>query len=136
MRTRRARGDRGSTAVEFALITIPFLVLVLGMIQYGWYFYVSQTTGGAASNVVRELQVGDCWGAGEALARARNQSPAVDSLTKSPNTNDPSTLVVGDPIEITLTSNGEIIGLLPMPNGGQIEKTVQARLEDKDPESC
>lgn len=136
MRVRRARNERGATAVEFALVSIPFLVLVIGMIQYGWYFYVSQTTGGAASNVVREMQVGDCWADGAALARAKNQAPMVTSLTKTPNTNDVSTLDAGDPITITLRADGQIIGFVPMPNGGQIEKTVQARLEDNETAGC
>lgn len=136
MRVRRARNERGATAVEFALVSIPFLVLVIGMIQYGWYFYVSQTTGGAASNVVRELQVGDCWGAGEALARAQNQSPMVTDVDKTPDVTDPSTLSPGDQITVTVTSNGQIIGFVPMPNGGVVEKTVQARLEDTTAQGC
>jgi Flp pilus assembly pilin Flp len=138
MRRRRERDDRGATAVEFGLIVIPFLVLVLGMIQYGWYFYVSQTTGGAASNVVRQLQVGDCWADGEALSRAQEQAPMVNDLDKLPDTDDPTTLNAGDPIEITLTADAEIIGLIPMPNGGQIVKTVEARLEDTEegPDGC
>jgi len=32
------RGERGAAAVEFALVSIPAIVLVLGAIQFGWYF--------------------------------------------------------------------------------------------------
>lgn len=134
MRVTRSRDEGGATAVEFALISIPFLVLVLGMIQYGWYFYVSQTTGGAASNVVRELQVGDCWASGAALARAKNQSPMVTGVDKLPNQATPPT--PGTDITVTVRANGSIIGFVPMPNGGAIEKVVQARAEDDTVGTC
>ena len=126
---RRNRGDNGASAVEFALISVPFILLVFGMIQYGWYFYVSQTTGGAASNVVRRLQVGDCWTGTEALDLAQNQAPMVSSLTKSPNTKPTDT---GTEITITLTADGRILGLIPMPNNGDVTKTVHALLEDTE----
>lgn len=131
MLLRRRRDERGATAVEFALVVIPFLVLVIGMIQYGWYFYVSQTTGGAASNVVRQLQVGDCWADGEALAKAREQAPMVSGIVKVPEQDTPPS--PGTALTVTLTANAEIIGFLPMPNGGEIEKQVQARAEDDEP---
>lgn len=134
MRIRRARNERGATAVEFALVSLPFLILVLGMIQYGWYFYVSQTTGGAASNVVRRLQVGDCWAGTQAETLAQKQAPAVQSVVREHNgievTALPASAKSGDLIKVTLTSDAEIIGLLPMPGGGTVVKEVDARLED------
>jgi len=126
---RSKRDDRGAAAVEFALISIPFILLVFGMIQYGWYFYVSQTTGGAASDVVRRLQVGDCWTGTEALDLAQNQAPMVNNLTKSPNAIPADT---GTEITVTLTADGRILGLIPMPNDGDVTKTVHARLEDTE----
>lgn len=140
MRVRRARNERGATAVEFALVALPFMVLVIGMIQYGWFFYVSQTTGGAASNVVRQLQVGDCWTGTQARDLARNQAPMLTSLTKKHKgiivTTLPATAEAGDDIEVTLTADAKIVGLVPLPDGGTVQKTVQARLEDKTAASC
>ncbi|MGY2875444.1 Flp pilus assembly protein TadG [Marmoricola sp. URHA0025 HA25] len=129
MGARASRDDGGTAAVEFALISIPFILLVFGMIQYGWFFYVAQTTGGAASNVVRRLQVGDCWSGNQALTLAQNQAPMVSSVDKNPSAM-PTTR--GTDITITLTADGSILGLIPMPHNGQITKTVHARLEDTD----
>jgi len=134
MKARRARGQHGATAVEFAFVAIPFIFLVIGMIQYGWFFYVSQTTAGAASNVVRELQVGDCWGTGEALSRAKNQAPTVTAVDKVPEQTTPP--VVGTQLTVTVRSNARIIGLVPLPGGGIVEKVVHARLEDDAVETC
>ena len=131
MRRRRGRDDRGSTAVEFGLVVIPFLVLTIGMIQYGWYFYVSQTTGGAASNVVRRLQVGDCWTGSQAENLAKKQAPMIDGLTKSPNALSDATPVGTTQLAVTVTADASIIGLVPLPDGGQVTKVVYAQLEDK-----
>lgn len=122
-------GDRGTSAVEFALILIPFTVLVLGMIQYGWYFYVSQSTAGAASHVTRRLEVGDCWTGDSALRLAKSQASQVSTLTKTPADLTSATPGVTQ-IRVTVTAQADILNFLPMPNGGQVTETVQAQLED------
>lgn len=131
MLRRRRRNQRGATAVEFALVSIPFFTLVIGMVEYGWYFYVSQSSGSAASMVARRLSVGDCWGAGEALAAVKEQAPMVTTVTTSPA--DLSTIGVGSQFSVTVDADGSIINFLPVPNGGAIEKTVYASLEDATP---
>lgn len=111
---------------------IPFLVLTLGMIQYGWYFYVSQTTGGAANSVARRLQVGDCWTSNEAFNYAQQQSSWVTAVNKTPS--DLTGAVVGTTqITVEVVSDGRIIGLIPMPDGGIVTRTVKAQLEDLTP---
>jgi Flp pilus assembly protein TadG len=134
MRIMRRRDDRGASAVEFALISIPFIFLVFGMIQYGWYFYVSQSTGGAASNVVRQLQVGNCWGSGQALSRAKAQAPQITSVAKLPNQDTPP--VAGTQLTVTVQADARLLSLVPMPDGGIVTKTVYARAEDDTAVSC
>lgn len=129
---RRARDEDGASAVEFAFIVIPFLVLTLGMIQYAWYFYVSQTTGGAANSVARRLQVGDCWAGTQAFDYARQQASQVTSVNKTPA--DLTGAMVGTTqITVDVVSDGRIIGLIPMPNNGIVTRTVKAQLEDLTP---
>ena len=128
-RVRRDRDESGTSAVEFALVLIPFTVLLLGMIQYGWYFYVSQSTAGAAAHVTRRLEVGDCWTGDAALRLARTQTSQVSTLSKTPA--DLSTAVPGETqIQVTVTAEADILNFLPMPNGGRITETVYAQLED------
>lgn len=125
----RNRDQEGATAVEFALVMIPFIVLIFGMIQYGWYFYVSQTTGGAASTVARRLQVGDCWAGTNAFDLAKQQASMVTAVTKTP-----ANLTGATPgttqIVVTVTADGNLLGFLPMPSDGQITRTVKTQLED------
>ena len=111
---RDRREQRGAAAVEFGLIVGAILVpLLLGVIQYGWYFYVAQTTGGAATHLTRRLAVGDCWGSGQALTFAKNEvasNPSQTTLAMTPTTQrqcrDRYHAADGDGDRRTVTSSG------------------------------
>ena len=102
------------------------------MIQYGWYFYVAQTTGGAATHVTRRLAVGDCWGSGQALTFVKYEvasKPSQTTLAMTPTSN--ASAVIGTTqLTVTVTSNGNLIGLFPLPNGGTISRSVKTMIED------
>jgi len=131
LRTRRAKGEDGAAAVEFALVSIPAIILVLGATQYGWYFYVAETASGAASTVSRRLAVGDCWTGTQATTFSQNQAPQITTLTKSPTTIS-STTPRGTAIVVTVSASADIVGFMPMPNGGVVTRTVTTRLEDTE----
>jgi Flp pilus assembly protein TadG len=130
----RRRDENGAAAVEFALIMIPFAVMLLGLIEYGWYFYVAQNTSGAASTVSRKLEVGDCWTGTQALTFAKNQSAQITSLSSSPALG--SVPAVGTAFTVTITANAKIMSFIPVPNGGTITRTVSAQVEDDKAVSC
>ena len=50
MRRRSRKNSRGAAAIEFGLIITPFCVMLFGMIDYGWWFFVDLV----ATNSVRE----------------------------------------------------------------------------------
>jgi Flp pilus assembly protein TadG len=130
----RRRDENGAAAVEFALIMIPFAVLLFGMIEYGWYFYVAQNTSGAASTVARKLEVGDCWASGQALTFAKKQSAEITTLSTNPSaTKSPA---AGTAFTVTVKANGKILSFIPVPNGGVITRTVSAQVEDDKVSSC
>jgi Flp pilus assembly protein TadG len=133
MRRSRGKNESGAAALEFGLIAGTILIpLLLGVIQYGWYFYVAQTTGGAATHVTRRLAVGDCWGSGQALAFVKNEvasNPTSTTLAVTPTSN--SSAVIGTTqLTVTVTSDGDLIGFLPMPNSGTITRSVSTMVED------
>ena len=73
--TRRA--ERGLALVEFALTVPLFLVLLLGMLDYGYYFYVAVGATNAAREGARQctlVALGDCGNC--------NPSDAVDYMTQ------------------------------------------------------
>jgi len=47
---KRIHSERGAAAIEFALVLMPFALLLLGTIDYGWYFFIDL----ACTNAVRE----------------------------------------------------------------------------------
>jgi Flp pilus assembly protein TadG len=133
-RFRRRRDECGASAVEFALIMIPFFVLIMGLIEYGWYFYVAQNTSGAASTVARKMEVGDCWGSGQAQTFTHNQSAQVTSVTNSLGATAPPT--PGTAFTVTVTADAKLMSFLPVPNDGTITRTVSAQVEDEAVSSC
>ena len=52
------RRDRGNTAVEFALTLPIFIILVIGIIEFGWYFFVQHTMQYATREGMRLALVG------------------------------------------------------------------------------
>lgn len=125
------RPERGASAVEFALVVPILLLLVFGIIQYGWYFYVAETASGAASNVARRLAVGDCWTGDEAKVMAQAQSPKVTNLIKSPTSLSGATVGTTQ-VTVVVTADAMLaVPFVPVPDEGIITRTVKVRLEDK-----
>lgn len=55
---RFARAQRGATAIEFAIIALPFLILLFGIIELGMVFLVSTTLQNATDNAARQIRTG------------------------------------------------------------------------------
>ena len=52
------RKDKGNTAVELALTLPIFIILVIGIIEFGWYFFVQHTLQYATREGMRLALVG------------------------------------------------------------------------------
>ncbi len=55
---RFARGRGGSTAVEFAMIALPFFALLIGIFEIGMIFLVSTTLEDSTNKAAREIRTG------------------------------------------------------------------------------
>jgi Flp pilus assembly protein TadG len=55
---RFARAERGATAVEFALVSLPLLVLVFGVLELGLLLLVSSTLDLATQSAARDIRTG------------------------------------------------------------------------------
>jgi Flp pilus assembly protein TadG len=56
---RFTRDQEGAAAVEFAIIVIPFLMLIFAIFELGLVFLVSMTLENAVSNVDRKIRTGE-----------------------------------------------------------------------------
>ena len=145
MRKRQARTDSGASAVEFALIMLPLLYLVFGIIQYGMYFYAMQTGTSAVGEAARRLTVGNCQDStqlkqflADRLGAASENSatdlhPVVTYKNgASPPADTSAPGVVGGSVTVTLTFRTYNFNFpfVPLPHGGDVTRTVFGRVED------
>ena len=66
--TRFSRGRSGSTAVEFAMLALPFLGLLFGIVELGMIYLISTTLDNATTDAARQIRTGAVQTAGGATA--------------------------------------------------------------------
>jgi Flp pilus assembly protein TadG len=140
---RRRRDQRGASAVEFALVMLPLIYLVFGIIQYGLYFWAMQAGTSATSDAVRRLTVGDCHSTTELKQFLHNRlggsSPTpVSGITttevykEADGSADTSPGTVGGSVSLTITYDSINMNFpfIPLPGDGEVTRTVFGRVED------
>ncbi|WP_394821743.1 TadE/TadG family type IV pilus assembly protein [Pendulispora albinea] len=128
------RPSSGTASIEFALILLPFSLLLLGMIDYGWYFFVDL----ACTNAVREgartatTVPGACPNTAATNAGVAATSQALSNLLPAdyaPSVTATCTTSSGSPrFSVSLTLDFvRLTGftLVPMPSGGGGQVRVQ-----------
>jgi len=140
----RPRNARGAAAVEFALIVPILLVLVFGMIQYGWYFFAMQSGTSATSDAVRRLSVGDCQNSVELkaliadrLGAAKTSSSVVvatptftSAASGHPTVAAPGEIGGGVTLQVQFDTANFHFPFIPVPDDGTVTRTIFARVED------
>lgn len=150
-RRARRRGEDGAAAVEFALVLIPFLLLIFGAIQYGMYFFAAQTGSHAANSAIRQLSVGKCTDSADLLAFVNKElgsSAVAGSTTVStsyvnedgttPPAPQAQNVNVGGQVTLIVAFNSKDLNfpLLPFLDDGKIARTVDARVEFVPQSGC
>ena len=143
-RVRRPRGERGASAVEFALVVPFFMWLIVGVIQYGWYFYAMQSGTSATSDVVRRMSVGECQTSVDRSslltqrlgAAKRSGSTVVATATYTTAAaghaamSAPGEVGGGVSLEVKFETHDFNFPLITVPDDGKVTRTVFARVED------
>ncbi len=125
------RSERGVAAIEFAL-AMPFVLLVLsGIIQFGFVLFLQSHVADVARDTARRAAVGE-------LAQAEAEQFAQDSLLNwgvtydvavtLPMPNDPNDTDVDVQISLPM-SQAALIDLLGVFQSGTLSATVTAREE-------
>jgi Flp pilus assembly protein TadG len=145
-RYKRRRDEGGAAAVEFALVLLPMLYLVFGLIQYGWYFYAMQSGSSAVGNAARRVAVGNCQTVSDVQTLLKNQlgsattassASSISTTVTYTNTDgsaDTSPGHVGGSVTVTATfpTLNMHFPFIPVPNNGDVTRTNVARIEDLD----
>lgn len=58
LRLRRLRGERGAAMIEFALIAVPFLLMIFGTIEVGLVYWGSYELENATEEAARQIRTG------------------------------------------------------------------------------
>lgn len=145
VRLRARRRESGAAAVEFALVAPIFLYVLIGIIQYGFYFYAMQAGTSAVGEVTRRMTVGDCQTSGQVQTLLYGRLGAATTATSASGVTVVPTYTKADGTTGT-ASPGEIGGtvtlsatfptvnlhfpLIPLPNSGNVTRSATARIED------
>ena len=124
---------------------MPLLYLVFGVIQYGMYFYATQTGTSAVGEAVRRLTVGNCQDPNELrqflasrLGAASTDNAADLAVTvtyrdqSSPPASVPAPGVVGGSVTVTLGFDALSMHFpfIPLPDDGRVTRSEFGRVED------
>ena len=63
----------GTTAVEFALLALPFFYIILSIIGYGFYLFTNVALDSAAETAARDVRTGQSQSAGETLTNFKTK---------------------------------------------------------------
>jgi Flp pilus assembly protein TadG len=144
MKDRRSRSQRGASALEFGLVAPVILLMVFGIIQYGYLYWSLQTAKATAREAARQLIVGTDWGCTEQQALAKVAMPAVggavpsvvatyvaaDGVTAATAPGVPGGLVR---VEVSFQTLDMHLPFVPVPHGAQVTQRVTARIENVPP---
>jgi Flp pilus assembly protein TadG len=144
-RTDRRGHPRGAAAVEFGLVLIPFLLLVFGIIQYGFLFYSYQGGSDVAREAARRAAVSDlvpCTNAAKTgfvdVTRAdvgslkdATDTPVVQRVYDIAAAGDATKLDVGDTVKVTVSFKSHNLHLpfVPVPNDARVTTHATSRVE-------
>jgi Flp pilus assembly protein TadG len=148
--SRRRRDEEGAAAVEFALVLVPLLIIVFGLIQYGLYFYSSQTGSSVVNAAARQLSVGNCQGSGalqnfvdDQLGAASTGAATIDTDYKNvdgrtPASPEAANVEIGGTVTLTIEFPTVDMSLpfVPFIDPATVNRSVVARVEDVTDQGC
>ncbi|HEX2894819.1 MAG TPA: TadE/TadG family type IV pilus assembly protein [Marmoricola sp.] len=138
MRRPRGRGDSGATAVEFALVMVPLVALLFGIIQYGLYFWAFQGGNDIARSAARLAAVGDPADCAQFKSDVKSQisgligDPSTASITRTLEDSDGvAGRTTGDNWKVTVEFHSIDLHFpfVPFINGGVVSATGYARAD-------
>jgi Flp pilus assembly protein TadG len=134
------RSQDGAAAVEFALLAPILILLVVGLLQYGMYFWAAQGGSNAAREAARRAAVGDLVSCTDfrSYVADRIDSLGDDTTATVSRTyvngpgNTAAAVEVGDVVTVTVTFNSFDLNLpiVPFPDNGRVSQQADARVEN------
>lgn len=122
-------GSRGATAVEFALVALPFVILMLGLIEFGRALHIRNGLDNAADRAQRQIIIDAAATSTSLTASARATFLAGDAnkllVVLSEGTSGSTTYRTVD-LSYTMTL------LVPIPMSGDVVLTTSRKVAVSD----
>ena len=132
--------DRGSAALEFAIVVPVILMFIFGIIQYGYLYWSLQTAAATAREAARQLIVGTDWACVQAQAQGQAGNPAVGGAAPSVTRTYYDTAgnvsasgpVIGGlvKVQVSFQSLNMRLPFVPVPNAGVVTDDAEGRVEN------
>ncbi len=132
---RRRRPDAGASAVEFALVLPMFLLIVYGVIEYGWVFYQQFNLASAVRDGLRQGVTCSQTGAPDPQSQAVTVAKAdLQRLGVAATDVTLTTSYAGSSPTKTMTLSGtltyhKLIGMVPTPARLHYAMTMMLELQ-------
>jgi len=147
VRTARRRGEGGATALEFGLVAPLMMLLIFGLVQYGYLFWALTTASANAREAARKLAVGQDWvSCVQPKIEVHAGQPALSTVVSTYRwVDDAGTTLVrpvqrGDYVEVEVAFDSLDLHFpfLPMPNNGRVQETARRQVENvpDSPPAC
>ncbi len=148
---RMRRRDDGAVAVEFALIAPLLLLLVFGLIQYGFYFWSMQGGSSAVREAARRAAVGEPITCDDFRAYVKDRIGVTGDQDSADITRIYTDEVTGNAVasadvepgdvvtvRVTFNSYDMNIPFVPFIDDGVVSQSADSRVEyvPDDPEVC
>jgi Flp pilus assembly protein TadG len=117
-------------AVEFALVFPIVFAVMLGIIQYGIYFWGRSTAAASARESARQLAVGTDWTCSHDQAVAKTNGAGKNAVVTRTYLNADNQAKIGDLVQVTVTAKTLAPTFLPVPDSGAISEVATARVEN------
>lgn len=127
-RLNRIQHERGASLVEFAIVLPLLLLLLFGIIEFGWLFAMNLDVKHGAREGARLAAVDELSDAGDVCDRMDVAAVSGQTLVSADRTGTN----IGDDIQVTVETPAETLtGFLDwaVPAGTMLESTVTIRVE-------
>lgn len=126
--------------MEFGLVFPLVMLMIFGIIQYGYLFWSLQTASATARETARLLIVGSDWTCAKTYGESFADGPAVgtapvvvDRAYHAVDGTAQSAPAVGSMVTVTVTFQSLDLAILPVPDAGMVTQRATARIENVPP---
>lgn len=143
---RKRDSEHGAAAVEFALVMLPVIVLLFGLVQYGFYFWAMQGGSDIARSAARLSSVGRPATCAAFRAEVTGQinefvgTGATAIIRRTYERQTPAEVTVGDTVAVVVRfkSPDMHFPFIPFINDGLVTARAESRVDfvPSQPETC